>query len=429
MQKIYLLFLLLLPALCSAQDDTDGPLTFNDWKIKPILGFQGWGTHTTGFQDFNVGSGSYVDVDNRTNFMVRRLRFGSTAQVGERILIKFLGAADFVGSDQRSATIGGVNNGGFPVLQVWDIFAQYRITAKSEGLYVIGGYMRPPIGRESMSGALGVSSMEKGFNQWYVRQHLVGTGPGGAGGVYLGGLTSLGNNLHVDYRGGMFNPQNNGISVGPLSSPLYAGRLNIMIGDREKATWSYGLPAANSFGKRRTAALAFNVAQEGPTSTATGGVSLLGLDALVNVGQFHAEGEYHAMTRKADGGDIADLTSATYMFRTGFNLDVTPEGLTSGKRYLEPTVMVYGFNGALTLDEYRNVLATNYFGGQETVVDVGLNYHLRPGKVRLGLHYVAFSGDRGELPEEGRLSWYWSQAGIGGIQRGNYAGVEVILNY
>lgn len=429
MNRLLLLLLLFSVSVLSAQDEEKAPLTFNDWKIKPILGFQGWATYTSGAQDFNLGSGQYVDVDNRANFMLRRLRFGSTAQVGDRLFFKFLGAADFVGSDQRSATIGGVNNGGFPQAQIWDVFAQYKITANSEGLYVIGGYLRPPIGRESMSGAMGVSSMEKGFNQWYVRQHLVGTGPGGAGGVYLGGLSSLGEKLHIDYRGGVFNPQSNAISVGPLYSPLFAGRVNVMFGDREKSTWAYGLPAANSFGKRTTLALALNLASEGPSSTATGGVSLLGLDGLFNIGHFHAEGEYHLMNRKADDGDVADFSSVTYMLRTGFNLDVTPQGLTDGRRYLEPTIMVYGFNGALTLDEYKNVLATNYFGGQETIVDAGINYHLRPGRVRIGLHYVAFSGDRGELPEDGRLSWYWAQAGIGGIQRGNYAGFEVILNY
>lgn len=416
-------------ALPLAAQQTASPKTLADWDIRPILGMQGWGTYTAGFEDYDSGLERYVPVDNRVNFMIRRLRFGSVAKVGDRVLLKFLGAGDFVGADQRSATIGGVNNGGFPNLQIWDLFLQYRISRESEALYAIGGYLRPPIGRESMSGAFGVSSFEKGFNQWYVRQHLVGTGPGGVGGAYLGGLRQLADNVHVDYRGGVFNAQNAGISEGRMTSPLLAGRINFMFGDPEKSTWSYGLPAANSFGKRKTVALALNVAHEGPTATATGGIDLLGVDFVVDRGHFHVEGEYHAMNRRVADDALPELFSATYMLRAGFNIQVPPARGSTAPRYLEPTVMVYGFDGTTDPAEYQTVLATDYFGGTERVVDFGLNYHLRPGKVRLGLHYTAFTGDLGALPPDGRHNWTFRQAGIGGIRRGGYGGFEVIVNY
>ena len=421
------LLILLFTAVSAltAQTEEKSPTDFKNWEIRPILGVQLWSTYTMGHQDYVPESDSYVDADDRLNFLVRRMRFGSTAKIGDRLFFKFLGAADWIGEDQRAATPGGVNNGAFPNAQVWDIFAQYKISPNSEALYVIGGYLRPPVGRESMSGALGTSSMEKGFNQWYMRQHLVGTGPGGAGGVYLGGLTSLSENIHLDYRAGVFNPQNNGITGGRRSSSLLVSRLNLMFGDPEKTSWTYGLPAANSFGNRRTVALAINLAREGPTGAAPEGTSLLGVDGLVNYGHFHLEGEYHRMIRKSSE---PDLVSATWMVRSGVNIDVSPSG-AEAPRYLEPTLMAYGFDGTTDIADYPAVLATNYFGGEEIVIDAGVNYHLVPGKVRIGLHYVAFSGERGDLPADGRLSQFFSQPGIGGIQRGDYAGFELILNY
>ncbi|OAV46097.1 hypothetical protein A3850_017700 [Lewinella sp. 4G2] len=398
---------------------------YEDWTVKPIFAVQTWGTYTIGHEDYDPASDTYVEADNRLNFMLRRLRFGTTAQVGDRLFIKFLGAADFVGSDQRSGTVGGVNNGGFPNAQVWDIYSQYKISRNSEALYVIGGYMRPPIGRESMSGAMGVSSFEKSWTQWYVRQHLVGTGPGGAGGAYLGGLVPITSKLHLDYRAGVFNAQNNGITAGRLYSSLYVSRLNFMFGDPEKSTWSYGLPAANSFGRRNTAAIALNLASEGPTGAAEEGISLVGVDALVNFGHFHLEGEYHSMRRSSLEDDY---TSATYAVRAGYNIVLDGDD-PSRPRYLEPSVMVYGFDGTTSLEDYPTVVATSFFGGTETVYDVGINYHLKPGKVRLGLHYVGRSGEIGNLPADGRLSWNNMQSGLPGIRRGDYVGFEVILAY
>lgn len=429
--RVFLLLLLSLfftPSL-SAQEDEPGSLELGEWTIRPIFAFQGWGTYTMGQEEYNASSGNFDPVDNRLNFMLRRFRWGSTVKVGDRLFIKFLGALDFVGSDQRSGTVGGVNNGGFPVAQVWDLYARYRISKNSEALHVIGGYFRPPMSRESMSGALGVSSFEKGFNQWYIRQHLVGTGPGATGGVYLGGLHSFSDGLHVDYRGGVFNPQNNSISAGVRAAPLLVSRLNFMFGDPEKKNWTYGLAGANTFGKRRGASVALVGSTEGATGAAPNGISHVGVDGVVSLGQWHAEGEWHRMVRNADGVRTnIDNESVTYLFRTGYNFDVTPAD-SDQPRYLEPSLMVYGFNGATMQGEYLTVVGTNFFGGEETVVDVGVNYHLVPGRIRLGLHYVSSSGNRGELPADGRLSWHHMQSGIGGIQRGDYVGMEVIFAY
>ena len=425
---------LLLYLLCScapaptvAQDaPRPGRNPFGKWDIQPILAGQAWATYTTGQREFDADQGRYVDVDDRLNFMFRRLRFGSTARVGERLFFKFLGAADFVGSDQRAATVGGVNNGAFPNLQVWDIYAQYRLSPRSEALYVIGGFLRPPLGRENMSGALGVSSFEKSFSQWYIRQQATGTGPGGTGGVYLGGLASPREGVQLDYRGGVFNPQQNGISAGRRASSLFVGRLNLTVGDPERTTWAYGLATANSFGRRRGVSLAVNASHEGATGV-SGGSTGLGVDWLVSLAHWHLEGEAYQFRRRPTDGALADYTSTAFMVRTGFNLAVPgPEGAPA--RYLEPTAMVYGFRGATTLADYPSVLATGFFGGEETIVDVGLNYHLVPGRLRLGLHYVTFSGDRGELPPDGRLSQAHFQPGIGGIERGNYLGFEVIMS-
>ncbi len=433
MRNVLVIFLALSSLLLPGQDlskrnSSPAPRWFDDWTVRPILGVQSWATYTLGHQDYDAAGEAYIDADDRINFMLRRLRFGTTAQVGDRLFIKFLGAVDFVGADQRSGTVGGVNNGGFPAAQVWDIYTQYKISRNTEALYVVGGYLRAPVGRESMSGALGVSSFEKAWSQWYVRQHLVGTGPGGAGGAYLGGLVPLtkGGNVHLDYRAGVYNANNAGISAGRLASPLLVGRFNFMFGDPESEVWAYGLPAPNSFGKRRTVSIALNVADEGPTDAAPGGIGLIGLDGVVTLGQFHAEGEYYRMVRE-DAANAA-YESATYSFRLGYNIPL-PRGDGGSPSYLEPTAMVYGFDGTTDAGEYPVVVATSFIGGTEVVYDVGVNYHVKPGKVRLGLHYVGRSGELGDLPPDGQLNWNFNQGGIGGIRRGDYLGLEVILAY
>lgn len=419
--RLALLFLLFSLVL-TAQEEGEQRPDLTDWTVNPILAFQGWGTYTFGGEE-RMGN-TFEPVDDRLNFMVRRFRWGATAGVGDRLFIKFLGALDFVGSDQRAGTVGGVNNGGFPAAQIWDLYVRYRVVPKSEVLYVVGGWLRPPLGRESMSGALGVASFEKGWNQWYIRQHLVGTGPGGTAGVYLGGMRSLNEGLHVDYRAGVFNPEGGGLSGGRTFSPLFVSRLNLMFGDPEKQSWTYGLAAANTFGRRQGASLAVVYSTEGPTERVARGVRHLGLDGVVSLGQFHLEGEWHGMLRRATQGE---QRFRTFMLRTGVNLPLATGGATPA-RYLEPTVMVYGFRGGTTNAAYDVAVATAYFAGDETVYDVGLNYHLVPGKIRLGLHYVGRSGELGEIAPGPSLAWHHFQAGVGPIVRGDYVGAELILS-
>lgn len=418
-----------LLTLRAQEEDAGRPLQFGDWTINPILGVQAWATYTFDQKDYDTTLDDYVPVDNRLNFMLRRLRFGSTAQVGDRLFIKFLGAADFVAADQRSATVGGVNNGAFPNLQVWDIYARYKISPNSEALYVVGGFLRPPLGRESMSGAFGVSSFEKSFTQFYVRQQATGTGPGGVGGVYLGGLHSPTERVHLDYRGGVFNAQQGGITSGRSSSPLLVGRVSVAFGDPERPVWRYGLANPNSFGTRRTFAVAVNASNEGRTAAAEMSSSL-GADFALSLHHFHAEGEYYRFSREpvAPGGSSDNYTSNLWMVRTGFNIDITPTGAATA-RYLEPSIMYWQFNGATSPADFSRARGASFFVGQDRVLDVGLNYHLVPNHVRLSLHYVRFGEDPGEVPGDSPLLGLGNfQPGIGGIQRGDFVGFEVILS-
>ena len=420
--RLTLLFLL-LPFLAAAQDaDYDGP-TYTKWQISPILGMQSWATYTMGQQEYDSDSGQYVDVDDRLNFMVRRLRFGSTANITDRLFFKFLGAADFVGSDQRSGTVGGVNNGAFPNLQVWDLYLRYKLSKNTESLYVVGGFLRPPVGRESMSGAYGVASFEKSFSQFYVRQQMTGTGPGGTGGAYLGGLRKFSDKLTVDYRGGLFNPFNNGISAGVRASTLAAGRINFMFGEPESAQWRYGLKS-NYFGKRTGVSIAFAGSHEGDTGTLESS-NTLGVDFLVNAGQFHLEGEYISLLRDA-GTPEGNYAPDTYFVRAGYNFALPPRA-GKAQQYLEAAVLVYGFNGDAASSAQAR--ATAFFSGDEQALDVGLNYHVVPGKVKLALHYVARSGDNAGISgDDPSGNQYFFQPGIGGIRRGDYVGFGVVVS-
>ena len=420
-------FICLLLLICgalpgTAQTSAPEAPTYTRWQISPILGIQSWATYTIGQEEFEPTLNAFAPVDDRLNFMVRRLRFGSTANITDRLFFKFLGAADFVGSDQRAGTVGGVNNGAFPNLQVWDLYLRYQLSPNSEAAYVVGGFLRPPVGRESMSGAYGVASFEKSFSQFYVRQQMTGTGPGGTGGAYFGGLGKVSDKFTVDYRAGLFNPFNNGISAGQRASTLVAGRVNFMFGDPESQQWRYGLKT-NYFGKRRGVSIAVAGSREGDTGILAESATL-GVDWLVNFGQFHLEGEYIRLLR--EGAIGVTYNTATYFVRAGYNFALA-ERPGKPRQYVELAALAYGFDGAT--DNNNAALATAFFSGDELAIDVGLNYHVVPGKVKLALHYVARSGDHGNIVGDASTgNQYFFQPGIGGIRRGDYLGFGVVVS-
>ena len=205
------LFLLCFAASLWAQQNSEQP---EDWwkqiKVKPTAVLQVWSTYTMGQQVYNETTGTYEQVGNRFNTQLRRSRFGMKGNAGQDLKFNLTLAVDLVGRDLLSGTEGGANNGGSPGPRLWNAYVLWRLVPKQEWLHLGIGYQVPQIGRESTTSAFRIPSMEKSWSQNYLRRHLVGTGPGRAMGVQLGGLLlpESGSPWSGRYDIGIYNPPN-----------------------------------------------------------------------------------------------------------------------------------------------------------------------------------------------------------------------------
>ena len=253
--------------LAQGQDSNLGKL-MPDFELKPVIAFQLWSTYTMGQEVFNVDIGQYRAVANRLNFQLRRSRLGVKGRFSQDLFFNITAAVDLVGRDLLAGTEAGGNNGASPKPRLWNAYLRWRIIPGKEQFNVVAGYFVPQIGRESMTSALRVNSMEKAWSQNYLRRHLAGTGPGRTLGMQLGGLViSEEGTLHWRYDIGIFNPAfraYQGNSAGDRYAPLITGRLAAYFGDPESGKYTLGR-RVNYFGKRQGLTLALAAAIQGDT--------------------------------------------------------------------------------------------------------------------------------------------------------------------
>lgn len=389
------------------------------WKIEPYAMFQLWSSYSFNQQNFDEEADLYLPVDDRFNATFRRARMGFRMQPFEGLKFKMTGAYDLLGRDLNSALVGGANTGSRPNFSIWDAYLQWQIKPGSEAFYLVGGYFRPQISRESITSAWNVASMEKAMSQTYIRGHLTGTGPGHAPGFNLGGLLDLSEDFGLNYNVGIFNPANllNGVTK---FSPLYVGRVVAYFGDPEMTSYKIGY-TTNYFGQRRGLSFGLAGAWQGETdiflSSYTGSV-----DFLFNWGPFNADGEWNFMWREGErivngNGDKPFVyDSGTGHLRLSYNL-------AAGDFFLEPSFMTYQFFGATDADGQAEAEAVTAFSGQDHTYDVGINWHLNQHQLKLGLHYTWHEGDAGEAGDGFTGNLYYWQPGVGAIQRGDWLGL------
>lgn len=404
-----------------------------DWKVEPVIMLQFWGVYGHGQEVFNVQTGQYDPVGDRINFQIRRGRFGFRTQPYETLKFTVIGNFDLVGRDALVGTIGGYNPP-TPNVGLWDAFFTWKISPESESLHLTGGFFRPQFSRESITSGWSTTSMEKSMSQNYIRRHLVGTGPGRATGLNLGGLIRGRGKRAFSYNAGIFTPLHSadptakfaGLSAGIDASPLLTARTVLHVGDPEQTRYKIGYDI-NYYSERKGVSIGLNGAYQGKTDLFARGMAF-GADALLNYGPLNLDAEWIWMQRSGTRSNGAtslrsfDYGSRTGHARLGYNLVV-------GEKFIEPVFMVMFFEGGKAAEEQADAAAVGAFSGSEQTYDLGLNWYLNKKHLKLTLHYTWHQGDPGQAGPGATVNAYFSQSSIGAIHRGDWLGLgmNVIL--
>jgi len=392
-----------------------------DFKFDIRMMVQLWTLYTMDQEVYNAETGSYEGVDDRFNTNLRRARLIMRGQPYPRLKYSLVMFYDLAGRDLLSASVGG-NNPAQPNFGVWDGFFQYQLSKGSQSAWLTGGWFRPQMQRESITSGWSVNSFEKSMSQNYLRRHLVGTGPGRAAGLNIGGLIQ-GEKIGLNYNLGVFNPLTTsplGRTVGQEFAPLIAGRAVLYLGDPELTKYKIGYET-NFYNKRKGVSLDFNASYQGQTDLFEESIAF-GPGMLLNWGPLNLDGEWMFMTRSGarTTGEGAlrsfDYSSNTGHVRVGYNITV-------GKYMLEPVFMVMQFNGGEAAVEQLDASAVGSFSGSEQTYDAGVNFYLDRRNLKLMLHYTWRDGDPGAAGDGARVNQFFSQGGIGAIRRGNWLGL------
>jgi hypothetical protein len=425
MQKIRVI-LFYAALICSssslfAQRDSNGIVQNRpNWRIEPFASFQLWSVYSMNHQVYNDLTNQYEKVDDRLNFTFRRARLGFRMQPYERLRFNLIFAYDGVGKDLLSSSLGQANNGANPAFGLFDGFFDWRIKPKKESMFLTAGFFRPQVGRESITAAWAVASMEKSQTQNYLRQHTVGVGPGRVMGANLGGLLfNPSKKLVLNYNLGLFNPayfSNNGQSVGQKFAPLIAYRAALSIGDPEMSQYAINY-LVNFYGRRNGISLALDGTWQGQTDFFNTNTSL-GADVLLNYGILNFDAEYHLMARSGQtGNQNIEQKSWVGHLRGGLTFKLPKNG------YLEPTFMAQRFRGAMSAADQAQAAQLRMSAGQDTNYDLGLNWHLQERRLKVLLHYTWRNGDQGAAANGAGINEFFNQPGFGPIRRGDWLGL------
>ena len=417
------LFWLYSFSLAAQSDTTIWQKKLKDFKIKPSVGFQLWSTYTSDMKAYDADKQQYEKVDNRLNTLIRRIRLGVKGQPYTNLQFDVTVALDFVGKDALSATEGAINNGATPRFGLWHAYVQWRLKNQSEAANLVIGHIPPIIGREAISSAFRSPSLEKAWSQNYLRRHLVGTGPGRATGINLGGLSGKksDNNFHIGYDVGLFNPvfeTLGGNSTGIKWSPLLVGRLVAYFGEPELTKYGIG-HRFNYFGKRKGLSLALSGATQGATDLFSSNQAA-GMDLLFNWGELNIDAEWFLMWREGNNGNSDfSVQSQTGYARLGYNI------LLKRAYVLEPLIMWTRFLGETTLEAQTNAALVGALSGEDDYINIGFNFYFNPN-LKLALHYTLRDGDAGAMGDGFTGNNYFNQAGVGAIQRGDLLGLQLV---
>ena len=398
------------------------------FKIEPLLQFQFWSVYSSNQKVFNAQSKVYDAAEDRLNFLIRRGRVGFRMQPFDNLKATVMLSFDAIGRDVQSGSFGAANNGAIPSVGLFDAFLEWRLKPQSEKFFLVAGYFRPQISRESITPAWQVGSLEKSATQTYLRQHIVGLNAGRTAGVNLGGLLKNSTErVCLNYNLGVFNPgfyANSNNSVGRQFSPLLVGRAVLSLGDPELK--QYGISyLQNYFNQRKGISLALDGSTQGQTDLFSRNTSI-GADVLLNWKALNVDAEYHRMLRNGSRQLPNNARLRNFAYASSVqHLRLSYNWIAGKKLFLEPTFTLMHYQGATDSLRQADALAVHTFAGTETYYDTGINWHLQERKLKLMLHYIWRKGNPGAAGDGATVNDYFNQANVGAIRRGNWLGLGV----
>jgi hypothetical protein len=425
MKRLSLIVSLLALSILSLQSQTlQIKPTEKNW-LRPFAMLQFWGTYSTGQEVYDPATEQYKAVENRADVLIRRGRIGFKGTPYKRLSFSVVSSFDLIGRDLLAATNGG-SNPATPALSIWDAFMQYRVLKGKESLYLTAGFFRPQLGRESITSGWSVNSLEKAMSQTYLRKHLVGTGPGRATGLNLGGLLRGESAFALSYNLGFFtplftDPALRGTSIGRRYAPLWVGRVVLHIGDPEQDRYKIGYKI-NYMSQRKGLSLAVGGSHQGETVLFKSSQTL-GADLLFNYGPINLDADFAYLKRNGlrllDGAGMRSFAYNSYTghVRMGLNAIRKDWGV------IEPVFMFMFFQGQTDLLSQEDAAAVGAFSGVEHTYDAGFNWYLDDRRLKLALHYTWRQGDPGDLGLGATPNDFFRQSGLGPIRRGNWLGV------
>jgi hypothetical protein len=382
------------------------------FHIQPYMQVQLWGVSTFNMKVDLDEDGVPEPVDNRFNPFFRRARLGFNANAYDHLKFKVVTFFDGLGADMLGADVGSAF-GSFPGIGIWDAYFSWDLMPATDWFHLTGGYFRPQFGRESITSGFATTSGEKGTQQTYIRNHLVGQGSGRASGINLGGLIFPENSLvSINYNVGLFHTNTTGsgqiaatLSSGILWSPLLTARAVINVGDPELNTYDIAY-VSNYYNERKGISIGFSSSTQGQTDLFTSS-SALGLDFLFNWEAVNIDADWSFMNRtlaEETGIPPVNYSSNTGHIRASYNF-VLPN-----RKIIEPVVMWDQFNGRNPASEPAEQVGA--FSGSTDNWNIGCNYYLDTHKLKIIAHYIIQEGTPGN-------NVYTRQAGYR-IERGDY---------
>ncbi len=374
-------------------------------KIDPFIQLQAWGVRSLE-RSTQLDADSNLDsAEQRTNFYLRRGRFGFRSKPYENLSFMLSLYYDNTGHDSMGATRGGTNpgaSGGPATVGVWDSFLTWKLS-ESDLFHVSAGYFTPQISRDSITSPFRISSFEQAPSQNYVRRSVIGRNFGRSTGINIGGQ-KYNDGFGINYNLGAFNKNTTSAkkeTQGDDNSLVYVGRVAATFGDAEMSKYGFGYQT-NFFGRRNGLTLALNGSTQERTELYKSN-RVIGADMLFNYKNLNIDSEFFYLYKKNLGED-SYARARTGHFRMSYNF------FLKNGTVLEPALMV-----------------SNYFGeegsdntGRDTVYDIGLNWYLDENNYKLYVHYVNQDGDGSNIVHKD---------GTSGYHYGDFVGVGLTLQF
>ncbi|MEA2111574.1 MAG: porin [Campylobacterota bacterium] len=363
-----------------------GPkIEFNDGKssLELFNMVQVWGMNTV---DDNENGAS-----DASDLYIRRGRIGVKGKYSDLISYKVWFAYDNLGKSGNNILMGSPNDdtNSNKDFYIWDAYFTYKFD--KEFANVTLGYVRPQVGKESITSGFTINSYEKGLSNFYVRKHIVGRGPGREVGVNVGGLT-MDNKLNYNF--GVFNPNHSAITGADMTvkdgginqtastektSWMMAARVAYSIGDPEMKKYKLGY-TTNYFGKRNGATIGLNYTYQGETDKFKSN-ELMSVDLLANYENLNLSYEFDSLLREMSDYDTDDTIQT---LRLGYNF-----ALDNGQ-YVEPALLWSDAD----LDDRSHFGDAKAYGngtaGSQTVTSLGVNWYRNKMKEKYSMHFVNF---------------------------------------